>query len=262
LLADRLLVSLAPERVALARLRFNKLISKQNLESEKPIETLRATIIAFGKERMRATVVLSNRFVRYAVVPFEAAVSGAEEELALARFHFSRVHGEPAKGWDLRLSEGPAGAARIASAVDADLLAAIRGCFPSGSGTRLVSVQPYLMAAYNRWRDAIAREGAWLLLPETGGACLAYATRAGWLCARTFKFEEYSDTLLVENLEREQLRVATAPRAVLVAPRAALVHGALPPAPSGWKLSRLTLPALEGYSPQEDGAYAMALCAR
>jgi hypothetical protein len=255
LLADRLLVSLAPDRVALARLRFNKLISKQNLESEMPIETLRSTIIAFGKERLRATVVLSNRFVRYAVVPFDAAVSGAEEELAWARFHVARIHGERAQGWDLRLSEGPAGAARLASAVDADLIAGIRGCFPAGSGTRLVSVQPYLMAAYNRWRDAIAREDTWLLLPESDGACLAYATRAGWLSARTFKFEKSSATVLVENLEREQIRVAAAPRA-------ALVHGALPPAPPGWKLSRLTLPALEGYSPQEDGAYAMALCAR
>ena len=250
--ADRLLVSLAPERVALVRLRFNKLISKQNLESEKPVETLRSTVTAFGKERMRATVVLSNRYLRYAVVPFDPAVSGPEEELALARFHFTRLHGERAKGWDLRLSDGPAGTARLASAVDAGLVASIRGCFPVGSGVRLVSLQPYLMAAHNRWRDAIAREDAWLVLPETEGACLAYATRAGWQSARTIKSENGPVT---EHLEREQLRLGSAPRA-------ALVPGVPPAAPAGWKLSRLALPPLEGYSPLDDGTYGMALCAR
>jgi hypothetical protein len=228
------------------------LISKKILEGEKPLETLRSTIASFGKERKRATVVLSNHYVRYAIVPYDAAISGPEEELAMARFHFSRLHGERAKGWDLRLSDGPAGAARLASAVDTGLVAAIRGCFPAGSGVKLVSLQPYLMAAHNRWRATIAREDAWLVLPESDGACLAYATRAGWHCARTFKAE---NALLAEHLEREQLRVAAAPRAMLV-------PGAAPPAPAGWKLSRLSLPPLEGYSPLDDGAYGMALCAR
>jgi hypothetical protein len=256
--ADRLLVSLAPNRVALARVRGRwrpKLISKQVMESDQPLDALRSAVAALGKKRLQATVVLSNRFVRYAVVPCDAAVSGPEEELALARFHFSRIHGERAKGWDLRLSDGPSGAARLASAVDAGLVAAIRGCFPSGSGAKLVSVQPYLMAAYNRWRDAIAREDAWLVLPETDGACLAYATRAGWLAARLLRYEDAGGTSLAESMEREQLRLAAAPRA-------ALVHGAPPPALSGWKLFRLMLPPLGGYSPLEDGAYAMALCAR
>ena len=256
--ADRLLISLAPDALALARVRGRwrpKLVSKHVVRSDQPLDALRGAVAALGKERLRATVVLSNRFVRYAVVPFDAAVSGDEEELAWARFHIARIHGERAKGWDLRLSEGPAGAARLASAVDADLVAAIRGCFPAGGATRLVSVQPYLMAAYNRWRGAMAREGAWLLLPEADAACLAFATPAGWLAARLLRFEDAQGPALAESMEREQLRLAAAPRA-------ALVHGALPPAPSGWKLLRLTLPALEGYSPQEDGAYAMALCAR
>lgn len=250
--ADRLLISLAPNAVAFVRLRWRKLIVKKFLESENPVGTLRSTIASFGKERMRATVVLSNSYVRYAVIPYDAAVSGPEEELAMARFHFSRVHGERAKGWDLRLSDGPAGTARLASAIDAGLVASIRGCFPGGSGVKLVSLQPYLMAAYNRWRGALAKEDAWLMLPEPDGACLAYATRAGWLAARSFKSE---NDLLTEKLEREQLRIAAAPRAVLV-------PGVPPAAPAGWKLSRLSLPPLDGYSPLDDSTYGMALCAR
>jgi len=250
--ADRLLISLAPNAVALVRLRRGKALSKQNFPGERPLETLRAAISSFGKERLRATVVLSNSYVRYTVVPFDAAVSGPEEELAMARFHFTRLHGERAKGWDLRLSEGPLGAAPLASAIDADLVGAIRGCFPAASNVKLVSLQPYLMAAYNRWRNVLAKEDTWLALPENDGACLAYATRAGWHCARAFRFEHGR---LAENLEREQLRTAAAPRTVSVA-------GVLADAPAGWKLSRLSLPPLAGYSPLDDGAYGMALCAR
>lgn len=263
--ADQLLVSLAPDAVALARVRGQwrpKLIAKRIVEGDRPLDALRNAIAALGKDRLRATVVLSNRFVRYAIVPFDTAISGPEEELALARFHFSRIHGERAKRWDLRVSDGPPGAARLASALDAGLAAAIRGCFPSTSGTKLVSVQPYLMAAYNRWRDAIAREDAWLVLPEADGACLAYATRTGWLSARSVKFEKFCNTLLTESLQREQLRIAATPRAALVAPHAVPVHGVPPPAPAGWKLSRLVPPPLEGYFPLLDGDYAMALCAR
>lgn len=253
--ADRLLVSFSPSAVALVRVRRRwtaRVLWKKGFPGGKPVESLRSAITSFGKERMRATVVLSNHYVRYAVVPFDAAVSSAEEELAMARYHFSRLHGERAKGWDLRLSDGPPGSARLASAVDADLVGAICGCFPAASGVKLVSLQPYLMAAYNRWRDAIAREDAWLMLPESDGACLAYTTRAGWLSARTFKSE---NDVLAENLEREQLRLAAAPRAVVV-------PGVPPPAPAGWKLSRLTLPPLDGYSPLDDSSYGMALCAR
>lgn len=254
--ADSLLVSLAPERVAFARLRGRlrpELVSKNAVSSDQPLEVLRTAIAALGKERLRASVVLSNRYLRYVVVPFDASVSGPEEELALARYHFSRIHGERVKDWDLRLSEGPPGATRLACAVDAGLIGEIRGCFPPASGAKLVSIQPYLMAAYNRWRDAIADEDAWLLLPEAEGACLAYASRAGWRAARTLQCHD--DAALAESMQREQLRVDGAPRA-------ALVHGEPSPAPAGWKLQRLALPPLEGYSPLDDGAYAMALCAR
>lgn len=256
--ADRLLVSFAPDAVALARVRGRwrpKLVSKNAVQSDHPIEALRGAIAALGKERLHATVVISNRYVRYAVVPFDAAVSGPEEELALARFHFSRLHGDRVNSWDLRLSEGPAGAARLASAIDSSLMASIRGCFPSGAGAKLVSVQPYLMSAFNRWRDAIVREDAWLVLPESHGACVAYATRAGWLAARLLRYAGSDSATLADGVEREQLRLAGAPRAMLV-------HGAPAPALSGWKLSQLLLPPLEGYFPLQDGAYDMALCAR
>jgi len=76
--------------------------------------------------RSRVTVVLSNHFVRYALVPWSDAIANAAEEQAYLRHHFAKIHGERAKGWQLRASEAPKGAPRLASAVDSALVDAIR----------------------------------------------------------------------------------------------------------------------------------------
>ena len=47
----------------------------------------------------------SNHFVRYAVLPERDGAASSEEELALARFHLTKIHGERVKGWEVRVSE-------------------------------------------------------------------------------------------------------------------------------------------------------------
>ena len=128
----------------------------------------------------RVTVVLANRFVRYAVVPWSGALGGDAEEQAYLRHHFAKIHGERAKRWALRASEAPTGAPRLASAIDAALLEAVRACFPAKGKARLVSVQPQLMSRFNQWRDALPAAGAWLVLAEADRACIALHSGGRW----------------------------------------------------------------------------------
>jgi len=267
---DHLYVSLEPESVAACRVHgffHNKLISKDFIECDPSygsapwdgaVETLKKHLDSLKAEQLKVTVVLSNRLVRYALVPFDAGVSGPEEEQALARFHFTRIYGERAKSWDLRLSEGAPGRPWLASALDEGLMKALRACFPLASRPRLASVQPYLMAAFNRWRSdwrgAMGKAGAWLVLLERSRACFALASSDGWHSVQSLRLEAGEDVLVL--LEREGLRSA---RQVI---RRATIHGEKPEAAAGWQLSQLTLPRLKGHSPLDDGRYAMALCAR
>lgn len=255
--ADRLLVSIAPDSMAIARVHGRwrpRLVSKFHIQSENPLEALRAALAPSGKAKLDAAVVLSNRFVRYVTVPYDADVSGVHEELALARFHFVRVHGERAKSWNIRIDDAPPGATRLASAVDADLIPAIRAAFAPIPSAKLISVQPYLMAAYNRWRATLSRAKAWLVLPEPNSTCLAYVTSAGWQAARTLRGADAQGVPLSEAIQRERLRLA-------VSSRTALVHGVVPPAPAGWVISQADAPRIEGQPSGEDGALDMALCA-
>lgn len=149
----------------------------------------------------RVTVVLSNHLVRYAVVPWSDALGSAAEEEAYVRHHFVRIHGERAKGWAVRASPD-AGGVRLASAVDAPLIISIKRSF-EGSKAKLVSIQPALMAAFNRARKDIPRAGAWLVLAEAGRACVAlYA--GGWRAVQNAR------GAWEEVLERERLRIGGA----------------------------------------------------
>lgn len=159
----------------------------------------------------RVTVVIANPLVRYAVVPWSAGLSTPAEEEAYLRHHFAKIHGERAKSWSLRASEAPAGSPRLASAVDAALIDQLKATFPKGGKARLVSVQPELMEAANRWRDAIPSEGAWLVLAEPERACLALHGAKGWRSVQNAKGE------WLTLLERERFRAENVPSLVLLA---------------------------------------------
>jgi hypothetical protein len=166
------------------------------LEPEGGVEDLARKLAALSG-RVDVTVVLSNHFVRYAVLPDQDGAATPEEELALARFHLTKIHGERVKGWEVRVSE------RLACAIDASLLEGIKKAFAGGRKAKLVSVQPRLMAAYNGARRRIPREGAWLVLAERGRTCLARIAAKGWASVHNGR-----ETDVEGLLERERNRAS------------------------------------------------------
>ncbi|MDH3289257.1 MAG: hypothetical protein OEP48_16245 [Betaproteobacteria bacterium] len=268
---DRLLVGFSSTELALVRVSGSlrpRIITKRAVPCDpafgaEPWQGTAAALKDATKgltgEPLNVAVVLSNHFVRYALVPWDEALTGAEEELAFARHCFTKIHGERAKSWTLRVSKEPAGAPRLASAIDGALLDAIRGCFPKSGKARLVSVQPYLMAAFNRWHRAMPAAGAWLLLVEPERACLALLAKGRWRTVQNAKGAFVSPQEWVTLLDRERHRIdGQTPDTVLVHG----LHGVKAHWPHAtWKLQGLTLPPLDGYLPLEDGRYATALTA-
>jgi hypothetical protein len=161
------------------------------------------------KGRVDVTVVLSNHFARYIIVERQEGAT-LEEELALARFHFTKIHGERVKGWEVRLSRA-GGGPRLACAIDASVLERLKACFPKSGKARLVSVQPALMAAYNAARKRIPREGAWLLLSEPGRSCLARIAAKGWGSVHNGPDADWE-----QLIERERSRAGGEPLPALV----------------------------------------------
>lgn len=224
---------LFPERVAVALAPDQVVVGGRTLDCDPAfgaepwhgaLETLRSVP---WPQRCRVSVVLSNHFVRYALIPWNAALADPAEEEAYVRHHFTKVHGERAKSWSLRWSADSGDAPRLASAIDAALLAALKARFAGGKA-RLVSIQPYLMAAANRARRAIPASGAWLVFAERERACIALYAGGRWRSVQNAKGP------WLATLEREWHRAEEN------APRLALLVGARPAGEAaGWTFREL-----------------------
>ena len=270
LLPERLLVGLAPDAVSLLRVSGGakpRALDRRTLLCEsapgEPWEGATAALSRLsseiGKASARVTVTLSNHFARYALVPWSEGLARAQEEAAFARYCFARIHGERSKDWDLRLSPGASGAARIASAVDAPLVRAVRSAF-SGRA-KLVSVQPYLMSAFNRARAQLAGARAWLLLVEPGRTCLARLEQGRWAAVRNARGDADGPQQWAALLDRERHLAGGDPSAEDVH-----VHGAKEWKTStakvdGWTFRNLPATSVEGLASSEADPFAMALSA-
>jgi len=234
------LLELAPASITLARFQGpmqGKCVEKRSLACDPAYgnELWQGAVAGLKslefKERCNVTLVLSSQFVRYAVVPWSGALATAAEEDAYVRHHFVKIHGERAKGWVLRASEGAAGAPRLASAIDAALLEEIRNSFPQGGKAKLSSVQPQLMSRFNHHRKSIPASGAWLVIVEPDRACVALHAGGGWRSVQSGKGP------WLDLLERERFRVHADDGEL---PNVVLITGAPAPSPQGaWQFREL-----------------------
>lgn len=270
---ERLLIGFAPSELTFVRVKGMlrpRIIDKRAVACNPAFgpeawhgaaAALRDETMTVRDDSLDVTVVLSNHFVRYTLVPWNDALAGAAEELAFARHCFAKIHGERSRTWSLSLSEEPSGAPRIASAIDTALLDAIRDCFPSDGNAQLVSVQPCLMAAVNLWYRPAAHSGAWLLIAEPERACLVLHGEGRWQTVLNTKGSYGTPEEWAELLDRERLRASSAEAMTRVLVHAADSHTTAWPQAGPWQLEPVSPPALQGYSPTEDARYAMALAA-
>lgn len=153
-------------------------------------------------KKSEVTVILSNHFVRYALLPWNATLKTDAEWHALARHRLLSVHGQAAEGWAVRVSETAPRGPRVVSAADQAMLDALDAAI-AGSGATLASVQPYLMAAFNRMQPAISNASCWLAIEEPGRLTLALIERGSWRAIRSRRADDRWCAMLPEILERE-----------------------------------------------------------
>jgi len=271
--SDRILIGLAPDSLAFLRVSGAlrpRVSEKRTIACDpglvaQPWQGAVAALARLAEEirdaNARVTVVLSNHFARFILVPWSEGLGNAEEETAFVRYCFAKVHGERSKDWEVRLSPAPTGATRVASAVDSSLVQAVCAAFPAGARAKLVSVQPYLMSAFNRWRKHVKGERAWFLLVEPQRACLAHLEGGLWSAVRNARgnFDEPSQWAGLLDRERHLVGGEGASDGAYVhAPRG-------PEGPSiaaqGWTFTTLALAPAEGLAAAESEPFAMALCA-
>jgi hypothetical protein len=167
------------------------------------LKTLTTALPFFARHNMKVTVILSNHFVHYLLVPWCDKLGGEKEEMAYARHCFGEVYGHAADAWELRLSPDKAGAPALASAVDNRLLDELRGLLAT-AGVNIKSIQPHLMAAHNICHANLQGRNAWLALLEPGNLCLAMLQQGQWTWMRKLHIGDVWHEELPAILEREE----------------------------------------------------------
>ena len=184
---DQLRIALMPGALAWARYRrgFSRrrpetgvlpLTAQRDAPVWQPaIDALAQVLDAAG--RAQATVVLSNHFTRYLVLPENSDIPAASEWEEYARHRFAAAHTQ--RRWSLRLSADAAKTHRVASAVDTALLVQLRELF-ARKHLPIASIQPYLMVSFNRFRARFDRNNAWFVSHEPGRLSVGLLRQGVW----------------------------------------------------------------------------------
>jgi hypothetical protein len=254
---DRLYIALSPERVTLARVGRGlhaQLGARQSIVcGEGGWEDVLAEALRKPEwSNTVATVILSNHLLRYQVVPWREQLDNAEVE-ALMRHTFSEVYGPVASGWELRWHSDKPATPWLASAVEQALLARVQAILAE-TKIRLYSVQPYLMTAFNHWRNEFKGGQQWFVLGEPERACICLIRDGSWVSVGNYRIDQ--------DRVQENLQVLLE-REVVLSGCHEMPQDMLMLAPDDWGLvkgvRRLQAPLPAGLSAAEFNQYAMAL---
>ena len=217
------------------------------------LETLDRLLGEHARPRSEVTVLVSGHFSRYCLVPWSEEISSPNELLGFAQLCFEDLYGAANQPWNIVLSAEAAGHDRIASALPQELLERLRSLV-NARNLRLSSVQPYLMAAYNRFDKSLGDGDFLFVVAEPVRSVLLLAREGRWVAVRSVGSND-SDAALSALIGRErQLQASTSERPLNVYLHAPARLDALP------ELDDVQLRTLEeGAASVHDGLYVMSL---
>lgn len=192
---ERLSIALCPEQVAVLRSpRGKRAVPSEPLllavlpEADAPLWKGAVAALADGLQalptrRASATLVLSNRFARFALLPWAAAAQGEAEAHALAAACFESLYGDMT-GWVFSFDDGAYGSPKLACAIEASFLEGLKGAFDA-RGVSCPRVEPYFVTCWNRWRNAVKAGDALFAVTESGATVIATLQAGQWHSVRT-----------------------------------------------------------------------------
>lgn len=171
------------------------------------------------KSATRTTVYVSEQFVRYQLLPWQAGLVSSQEWLAYARHRFVEVYGEQASRWQISVETVSPGQAAIAMAIEHDLFDALMNL--RSHGAKVVSLQSRWVALMNQNRRLIGkqadrREGCWVVLIEPTQISYALIQRGQVQCLRSEGVNLPSQMSLDLQMKQHELMLACAEKVTQV----------------------------------------------
>lgn len=223
------------------------------------IEQLESVIAGTAIKPELVRVVLSNHFLRYAIVKVDQSLKSEVEKIAFVKHRFSQLYGEDAHSWELRLDQVSPGAPFFASAIDEPFLLGIRDVC-ARSNVKLQSVQPSLMKAYNQCHAEFKDKNAWFIQFEHGSLCLILLQDGQPRSVRLVKVGDDWSEKLFEIIDREAFLSELDAGADEIYLWSYDNRKIVPPKDSPWKITLVKLEIPAGFAEYFDEQYALAMC--
>jgi hypothetical protein len=267
---DHLSLAIAPDRIVLVRARGGLrpqavaktivAVAPTNTGGWAPaLQTLSQVLSDRQWQGVDVSAVLANDFARYQLIPWSDEIASEEERENYIRQSFKQVYGDGVADWVYAVSENSRGAAWFVAAMELALVQQLEEIIGQAQ-SKLMSIMPHVMPAFNNARRVIKGRDLWFVQVEKQQLLLALILDGRW---QTISLRHVSEadwqTELPLLLDREwRLKgLDQVPRTVAIsAPEArqSALNGA-----GKWEFHWLR-PALRyGFSGRTDAPYAMAL---
>jgi hypothetical protein len=135
------------------------------------------------QRHMRLNVVVSDRLVRYLILPWRPGIASRAEWRAYALHNYESVYGEASRTWHLRIDLVPPGQPSLACAIDVDLIEGLRK-IAEASASRLISVRPNFISIFNQRRASLRGSPLWFGVAERRSVCLGMQIDGVWRAIR------------------------------------------------------------------------------
>lgn len=215
---DRIQVFFAPERVDLVRSYRGikgKRTERQGAVCER-VSGLPAWELALAQLKQltedgggaEISILLSNHFVRYGVIPPQSKIETPVELHAYAAFQMREIYGERTAAWSLSTSSWDPGAGAVCAAIEHRLIEQLQE-LAAEHKMRLQEIEPYLTGAFDHWHNRFDNSRAWFALLEAGRLCLVSLEDGAWRRISNQRMWHNAEDELLAALEREALLFST-----------------------------------------------------
>jgi hypothetical protein len=269
-LTDYYCASIAPGSAALLHMRrgWHPVIVQKSLANSATKSTdshwlaelgLLESLLSDAQQGLPLNIAISNHYMRYRLVPAPPLSMPAAGVQELLQHCFRETYGDIADKWQIRANPMPGRGDVVACAVDRALMEGLKATADK-SGLKLTSAQPYFMSGFNADCRRIDDEETCFVQVEPGRIMLGSLRDKNWLGLRAIAATPRWKEELPTHIEREILLAGwenACPTVFLHAPEAA--QDIKLEETKHWKLEHVFPRQIEGYSPQQDFSYAMAL---
>lgn len=167
---------------------------------ESPLDQLEQMVA--GSDGAEMVITLSNRFVRYAVLPAQKNIANSAELNAYAEFHMREIYGERMTRWVLGISTWDPRAGGVCAAIEHGLAERLEE-FATRHKIRLKYVEPYFTGEFDRSYKRLNGNRAWFALVETGCFCFALLDNGAWQRISSRRIMRVTEDELIAVLDQE-----------------------------------------------------------